>query len=135
MSVFVLPITTLYASINIMVYVGLGFLVVHHRIANQVAFGDGGIDALHRAIRSHANLAENLAPALILLAILELNALPAWQMHVLGGAFTLSRLSHIHGILSATLATRSIGALTSATLITTMAGLLLVLLLTGHPSP
>lgn len=129
MADFVLPITTLYASINIFIMIIMMFLVVHHRISNQIALGAGGIEALERAIRTHGNLAENVPAAMILLALLELNAVPAWQLHLLAGAFTVARLSHIHGMLTATLNTRSMGALFSVILMTAMIGVLLVRLL------
>lgn len=131
MSEFVLPATALYAAINILIMVVLMFLVVHHRIANQVPLGANGIEALERAIRSHGNLAENVPSALILLALLELNGLPVWQMHVLGGAFTVARLAHIHGMLTATLASRSMGALFTAILLATMVGVLLIRVFAG----
>ena len=131
MSDFVLPITTLYASINIFIMIAMLFLVVHHRIANEIPLGSNGIEALERAIRSHGNLTENLPSALILLALLELNGLPGWQLHLLAGAFTVARLSHIHGMLTATLTTRSMGALSSVILMTTMVGLLLTRMIAG----
>jgi len=126
MPAFVLPITALYASFNILILIGLAFLVVHHRISNQVTIGGGGVEPLERAIRAHGNLAEFAPSALILLALLELNGLPGWQLHALGGAFTAARLSHIHGMLTATLRTRSMGALFSVILMTSMIGMLLV---------
>jgi len=126
MSPFVLPLTSIYAAANISVLIGLAFLVVHHRIANQISLGGGGIEALERAIRAHGNLAEYVPSALILMMILELTGAQAWQLHILGGAFTLARLSHLHGILTATQLTRSMGALFSVILMTSMIGVLLL---------
>ncbi|HEY9163050.1 MAG TPA: MAPEG family protein, partial [Magnetovibrio sp.] len=103
----------------------------HHRIANQVVLGGGGIEPLERAIRSHGNLAEFAPSALILLGLLELNGLPAWQLWALGGAFTAARISHVHGMLTRTLATRSIGALFSIIIMTSMVGRLATLALWG----
>ena len=131
MTTFVLPVTTIFASINIALLLGLAFFVVHHRIANQVALGSGGVEALERAIRTHGNIAEYVPSALILLALLELNGLPLWQLLFLGGGFTLARLSHVHGMLSATLLTRSMGALFSVITMVSMVGRLLTLLLAG----
>jgi len=126
MSPFVLPITTIYAAANISILIMLAFLVVHHRISNQISLGGGGIDPLERAIRAHGNLAEHAPSALILLAIMELNGFAAWQLHFLGGAFSLARISHLHGILTATQLTRSMGALFSVILMTSMIGLLMI---------
>lgn len=127
MSDFVLPITAVYASLNIMLLIVLAFSVVHHRISNQVALGSGNVEALERAIRTHGNLAEFAPSALILLALLELNGLPVWQLVALGTLFTLARVSHVHGMLTATLMTRSMGALFSIVIMVTMIGRLLTI--------
>jgi len=127
MNTFVLPVTALYAGVNIMLLVSLAFLVVHHRIANQVALGHNGIEALERAIRTHGNLTEYVPSGLILLALLELNSLPGFQLYVLGGLFTFARASHIHGMLTATQLTRTIGAMFTVITMMAMAGQLLVL--------
>jgi len=131
MQPFILPITTVYAAANITLLITLAFLVVHHRINNQVSLGGGGVETLERAIRAHGNLAEYVPSALILLLLLELNGVPSWQLHFFGAAFTAARLSHTHGILSSTLITRSMGTLFSVILIISMLGLLLVRLVTG----
>jgi len=131
MSSFVLPITSMITAANVLLMVTLAMLVVHHRIANQVALGGAGIEPLERAIRAHANLVEYAPLALILLALLELNGLEAWQLWTLGGAFSVARLLHAHGILSTTLATRSSGALFTMILMVAMMGRLLTLALLG----
>jgi len=131
MSDFLLPITAIYASLNIMLLIGLAFLVVHHRIANQVARGGAGIEPLERAIRTHGNLAEYGPSALILLALLEFNGLPTWQLVTLGTLFTFARVSHVHGMLTATLLTRSMGALVSIIAMVSMIGRLLTLAVMG----
>lgn len=129
MSTFILPVTTLFVCANTLLLVGLAMLVVHHRIANQVALGGAGIEALERAIRTHANLIEYAPLALILLGLLEVNGLPGWQLLVLGGVFTVARLSHAHGMLTATLPTRSAGALFTIIIMVSMVGRLLTLAL------
>lgn len=127
MNTFVLPVTALYAGINIMVLVSLAFLVVHHRIANQVALGHNGVEPLERAIRTHGNLAEYVPSALILLALLELNGVAGLQLYVFGGLFTFARVSHIHGMLTATPLTRTTGAMFTVIAMMAMAGQLLLL--------
>jgi len=131
MSSFVLPITSLVASAIVLLMIALALLVVHYRIANQVALGGAGIEPLERAIRTHANLTEFAPLALILLALLELNGLAPWQLWTLGGLFIVARLSHVHGMLSATLLPRSTGALLTVILMTSMMGRLLTLALLG----
>lgn len=121
-----LSITPIYAAVNILLVVGLTYLVVHHRIGKRISVGDGGHDDLTRAIRAHGNLAENAPLALLLFALLEWNGLPHWQLHLLGAAFTLSRLSHAYGLLNAQLGPRSLGALSTTTLLMAMSGLALL---------
>ncbi len=125
MSTFVLPITSQFAVLNIAILIVLAFAVVHQRVSNRVLLGDGGVAALERAIRAHGNLAEYMPSALILLALLEFNATPAWQLYLLGGLFSVARLSHIHGIVVTRQLTRAFGALTSIIAIISMIGLLL----------
>lgn len=111
MSSFVLPVTTLFVAINALLLIGLALLVVHQRIQNKVALGGGGVEPLERAIRAHGNLAEYAPLALILLALMELNGLPAWKLLALGGLLTVARFSHVHGMLRAASPTRGFGAL------------------------
>lgn len=124
MPTFVLPVTAIFAALNVALLIGLSLLVVHHRISNQISLGGGGVEALERAIRVHGNLTEYAPSALILLALLELNGLPVWQLSLLGGLFTIARALHVHGMLTATLATRSFGALFSVIVMLSMIGLL-----------
>lgn len=131
MSTFVLPVTTLFVCAHALLMIGLALLVVHHRIKNQISLGGGGIEALERAIRTHGNLTEYAPVALILLALLELNGLSAWKLFALGGLFTGARLSHIHGMLSAAVQTRTYGALFSVIAIIAMIGMLLMLAVLG----
>jgi len=121
-----LTITPIYAALNIMLAVALTYLVVHHRIENQVAMGDGGHTELGRAIRAHGNLSENAPFALLLLAMVEWNGLPGWQVHALAGAFTVARLAHAYGVLTATMTPRSMGALFTTIVLTVLSGLAVV---------
>jgi len=131
MTDFILPVTAVVTSFHVLLLIVFAFLVVHHRINNQVALGGCGVEALERAIRSHGNLAEFAPSAMILLGLLELNGLPAWQLWTLGGLFTVARLSHVHGMLKASLATRSMGAMFSIILMAAMIGRLGTLALWG----
>jgi len=125
-----LTISPIYAALNIMLAVGLAYLVVHHRIQNQVGVGDGGHAELGRAIRAHGNLSENAPFALLLLAMVEWNGLPGWQLHALGGAFTVARLAHAYGILTTTLTPRSMGAVLTTIVLAVLSGLAVIQVLT-----
>lgn len=119
-------VTPVYVALNVLLLIVLSFRVVHFRIENQVSLGDGGVEALQRSIRAHGNLAEYAPFALLLLGILELNGLPAWQLHLLGGVFTAARVLHAYGVLDARLAPRSMGALVSMVALMILTGLAIV---------
>lgn len=117
-----LTITPVYVALNVALFIVLAFAVVHYRIENQVSLGNGGLATLERAIRAHGNLAEYAPFALILLAILELNGLAPWQLHLFGAAFLGARMLHAVGIFKGAIAPRSAGALLSMVLLMAMAG-------------
>jgi len=65
-------ITSTYAAILAIVFVVLSVRVVMQRCAVQVSLGDGGNLSLLRRQRAHANFAEYVPLALILMALTEL---------------------------------------------------------------
>lgn len=92
----------LYAGLNALLLVVLAINAGARRGA-QKAFEPGAIgDAtLTRAIRAHANFAENAPLALILLVALVLTDTATLPIHVLGATFTLARVSHALGMMRA----------------------------------
>ena len=102
-------ITALYAAILAIWICWLVINVVKNRIRNQVAHGDGGVDALVLARSAHSNATETIPIALILLFALELNGGPVWLLHIFGLALILGRFIHAKGILSDTLKYRKLG--------------------------
>jgi len=116
-------VTPLYVALNVLLLIVLAFRVVHFRIENQVALGDGGVMDLQRAVRAHGNLAEYAPFALLLMALLEFNGLPAWQLHLLGGIFIAARVAHAYGILGAHQTPRAMGALISLVALMILTGL------------
>ncbi|HWA22278.1 MAG TPA: MAPEG family protein [Caulobacterales bacterium] len=94
-----LEIAAIYSAINILILVVLIVRVVQARRANRVVLGDGGVPALLRAIRAHGNAAETMPVAIgALLFLVYLDSVPAWAVHLLGGAFTLGRFAHAYGV-------------------------------------
>jgi uncharacterized membrane protein YecN with MAPEG domain len=93
-----LLITSLTASFLAIVFVSLSFQVIKLRRKNQVRIGTGGVDELERAIRAHANFAEYVPIALILLACLEVNGAPWWMVLILGASLILGRIIHAIGV-------------------------------------
>ena len=91
-------ITSIYAAIAGLIFIFLTFRTIANRIRAQVAIGDGGDKQLHRAIRAHANFAEFVPMALILVYFLEVQTgLLVWT-HILGGMLVLGRLLHAYGV-------------------------------------
>lgn len=87
-------IAAFYAGLNGLILLWLIAMVLRRRFALGVSLGDGGDEGLNRTIRGHANAAETIPIALILLAFAELMDAPAVALHVAGAAFTAGRLAH-----------------------------------------
>ncbi len=101
-------VTGLYAGILGVIYIGLSFMVIRKRLKNQIGVGHNKNEPLMRAIRVHANFAEYVPLALILMAIVELNSLNPFEaaplyLHGLGITLVLARVGHAYGL------TKSIG--------------------------
>jgi hypothetical protein len=92
------PITALYAALLGLVMIALELLVGRHRLETDVSLYDGGHRPLAVAIRRHANWAEHVPFALILLALIELNGAPAVWLHALGATLLVARIVHPFGL-------------------------------------
>lgn len=111
-------ITGLYAGIAGLLLLVLSIRIIRVRRARQLAIGDGGDEDLARRIRAHANFTEYAPLALVLLAIVEAAAYPAWVVHGLGIALIAGRASHAWSMTAASIPTRTVGmVLTFAVLV------------------
>ncbi|NCN85788.1 MAG: MAPEG family protein [Sphingomonadales bacterium] len=72
----------------------LMILVGIHRIRNRVNLGTGDDPALERKIRRHANLAENAALFIIVLALAEMTVVPNNVIAIIAIIFVLGRVFH-----------------------------------------
>ncbi len=95
-----MPIVSVYAAVLALVYVALSIRVVTVRRAALVAIGDGGDKVLQRRIRAHANFAEYVPIALILIALAESNGAPVLMLHALGSGLIVGRVVHALNISS-----------------------------------
>ncbi len=95
-----LPVTTLNATLLGLAYVGLAWRVIHLRRRHRVPIGDGGHDALTRAIRAHGNFAEYVPISLILLLLGELNGLSGWLLAGFSALVVTGRIYHARAFLS-----------------------------------
>lgn len=87
-------VALLYASLNAFVFLGLSWRVVRLRRRYRVGIGYNGKQNLNRAIRAHANFAEYVPLALVLLLGLELAGVGSGALHVLGAMLVAGRLLH-----------------------------------------
>jgi uncharacterized membrane protein YecN with MAPEG domain len=87
-------VTPLYAALLAAWFLVLTLRVVQERGKSHVYLGDGGNPSLQRAIRGHANFAEYVPLALLLLAILELSRFSLYLVHTLGLLLLVARLLH-----------------------------------------
>lgn len=90
--------TALYAALLGLMFVVLSIKVIKQRRRYQVGIGSKGEATLERAIRVHANFAEYVPFALLLMFLAEYSGLATVYLHVLGATLVLGRFSHAFGV-------------------------------------
>ncbi len=95
------PVTALYAGLNGLIALFLAWRVTQSRNKYKVSLGDGGEDGMQAAIRAHANNAEYVPLALILLLIMEIMGGLSLALHLMGATLTIARILHGWGIAAA----------------------------------
>jgi uncharacterized protein len=93
--------TAWYAALHGGLFVCLSVRIVMQRRRLRVSMGDAGHPTLQRAVRAHANFAEYVPLALLLLLMTELRGAPAWLLHSMGSTLLLARFAHAYGLSSA----------------------------------
>ena len=93
-----MQIVPFYAGLLALLFVVLSVRVIRRRRGAKVAIGAGGDALLERAMRVHANFAEYVPLAVVLLALTELQRAPAWLLHALGLLLLVGRLAHAYGV-------------------------------------
>ncbi len=93
-----MQIVPFYAGLLALVFVVLSVQVIRQRRGAKVAIGPGGNPSLERAMRVHANFAEYVPFAVVLLALMELQRAPAFLLHALGLVLLAGRLAHAYGV-------------------------------------
>ena len=86
-------VTPLYAGLLALLFILLSVRVVGFR-HQGISFGDGGNPKVLRVVRGHANFAEYVPLALLLMAILELSRFSIYVLHALGITLVIARLLH-----------------------------------------
>jgi uncharacterized protein len=93
-----LPITAFYASLLAPLFLVLAVRVVASRKSARVALGDGGDRALLRRIRAHANFAEYVPFALVLMGLAESLSANFWLLHGAGVTLLAGRMLHAFSV-------------------------------------
>ena len=87
-------VTPLYAGLLGLLFLVLSVRVIRRRRNAKISLGDGSDAVMLRVIRGHANFAEYVPLALLLMAILELSRFSIYALHALGIALVVARLLH-----------------------------------------
>ena len=121
-------ITPTYAALLTVLFIGLSVRTIKQRFRHRVAVGDGNKPELVRAMRAHANFAEYVPLALILIWMTEAVSFPGWVIHLLGVTLVVGRFFHAYGIMQVNedLRFRQLGMSLTFLVLVTAAALLLV---------
>jgi uncharacterized protein len=92
------PITGLYAGIQAIIAFVLVAPIGRMRGRLGISLNDGSNPALTVAVRRHANWAEHVPFALLLMGLLELNGGSPMLLHGLGIALVIGRIAHPFGL-------------------------------------
>lgn len=93
-----MPITAFYASLLALLFLLLSLRVIAQRREARVEIGVGESHELLRRSRVHANFAEYVPFALLLLAFAESLKAPSVALHGLGLMLLVGRLVHAYGL-------------------------------------
>jgi hypothetical protein len=93
-----MPVTAFYASLLGFLLLLLSVRVIAQRHEARVEIGYGESAELLRRSRVHANFAEYVPMALVLMALAESLKAPSFVLHVLGLALVAGRVVHAYGL-------------------------------------
>ncbi len=89
-----LPITTLFIGILLVMQVTLSITTSSYRAKLNIDYGDNGDLAMLKIIRAHGNFIEYVPMVLIAMGASELTGAPGWLLVACGCVLLFSRLSH-----------------------------------------
>src|SRR5689334_5901640 len=92
-------VTAFFAGILAFLFLVLSVHVIIRRYSLKIALGDAGDEDIMRRIRTHANFAEYVPMALILMGLDEINGSSKGFLMFLGIALVAGRLSHAYSLL------------------------------------
>jgi uncharacterized protein len=123
-----LAAAALHIGLLIFVMFGLKSYVGAQRYKHQVAPGEAPTSDFARAMRVQMNAVEDVPVLMVGLLSLALLGMPAWYVHLTGGALVISRVLHAVGLGSSGGRTfgRSAGTIGTAAVYLAIGGALLV---------
>jgi len=98
MTGMVLTIVPVFSAFFAVMFVLLSINVIRARRRHKVGIGTGRNKSVERAMRVHANFAEYVPFALLLIALLELNKSNSLLLMGLCSALLVGRLVHAYGV-------------------------------------
>lgn len=93
-----MAITAFYASLLALLFILLSARVIAQRREARVEIGHGESPQLLRRMRVHANFAEYVPFALLLLALAESLKAPSILLHIVGLVLLAGRFIHAYGL-------------------------------------
>ncbi len=93
-----LEAAALWVGLNALLLIVLSARVGATRMKHKINLGDGGNDAMTKAIRTQGNYIEYAPAAIGGLVLLALLNTPVMVIHILGGVFFFARVSHFLGL-------------------------------------
>jgi uncharacterized membrane protein YecN with MAPEG domain len=91
-------IVPIYAAVLALLFVALSVRTLRMRRSLRIAIGDAGNESLLRAMRVHANFAEYVPLALLLIFFAETGGARPAMVHTLCACLVVGRLSHAIGV-------------------------------------
>ncbi len=93
-----MPATPFYAALLALIFVALSLRTIRLRRRYRVGVGDGNHAELQRAARVHANFAEYVPLALLLIYFAEIGGGAPLLIHILAITLLCGRLLHAWGV-------------------------------------
>jgi len=91
-------ITAIYAAVFGLIFIALSVRIIVARRRQSIAFGTQGDPDLERRVRVHANFAEYVPLALLLIFFAEDHGAPEALIHVLCLSLLFGRIAHAIGL-------------------------------------
>ena len=93
-----ITVTPIFAALLGLIFVFLSIRTVSARRRAQVSLGDGGDEALQKAIRAHGNFIEYVPITLLILLFLEMRDVSIYVVTALGVLLFAGRCLHAIGV-------------------------------------